>query len=231
MTDEPDRSGLGTALRKANKGPAGAVIRTVTLEEAGDAFEGQTGERTPELPGANRLGGPGGKGSTAGIRTGSREAGGGLDVRAAENLRIRQQRAAAAAKGAQPATVVPPARTPVQPPSQAPLEDWEIPAPAADAALVPGPIVTGRAARDFLVEIPAGDRLSAAQDQALALLDSLPDGFELFIGGDGIGSAGIALVMGLGTLIGKGYAAYRGENHFRITMAGRVAARQHDSLE
>ncbi|MDR5730419.1 MAG: hypothetical protein RB191_23680, partial [Terriglobia bacterium] len=70
MTD--DTAKIGAAL-KAHKGPAGAIIRQVSLDEAGGAFEGQSGEAVKDYPGANKVGGPGGKGSTAGIRTGARD--------------------------------------------------------------------------------------------------------------------------------------------------------------
>lgn len=224
--NDAERTATAAAIRRTSKGPADAVIRQATDAEVDAAFNDPSGERgAPDLPGAHKIGGAGGKGSVAGIRTGSKEAGGGLDVRAAENLRIRAQRRAAQ-QGSPPAgTTRPPAAAPLQAPPGAALEDWEVlpetPAPA------PQPVAQARPAaeprKDYYADFPPGDRLAVAQMDALAILGHLPEGFELFVGGDSMAPEGVALVMGIGLLIGKGYAVYRGDNHYRLSAEGREA--------
>ncbi len=234
--DEAERNSVGAALRKPNKGPAGAVIREASQEESDRAFADVGGERGPvSMPGDHKAGGPGGKGSVAGLRVGSKEAGGGLDARAAENLRIRNERRAAAALAARGGKPVAPPQAPVQTPSQAPLEEWETPGLVYKGTETPlpesrwtaaAPATANAPRKDYYADFPQGDRLAVAQADALAVLDAMPDGFELAIVGDGLDAHGVALVMGLGFLIGKGWAAYRGDNHYRITADGRAAARQ-----
>jgi hypothetical protein len=227
--DEQERTGVGAALRRPHKGPANAVIREASPEEVDAAFNDTSGDRGPALPGANSVKGPGGKGSTEGIRTGTREAGGGLDVRSAENLRIRKQRAAEARAAARAGTAAPPAKAPVSgAPVSPPLEDWEREAFAAELPQGERPTPLIEIAREAATPSrpPAGDgfvpgdQLAVATMDALALLGRIPEGFELFVSGSGLDPAGVRMVMGLGFLIGKGYAVYRGDSHYRITAAG-----------
>lgn len=229
--DEAERKAAANAIRRPNRGPANAIIREAGPEDVEAAFGNMAGEAVVEQPGANKVGGPGGKGSTAGIRTGSKEAGGGVDVRAAENLRLRRERDAANRKAAGAGTAAPPARTPA---SEAPvspaLEPWEI-----EALTPPTPVVVpslslieiareaAPAARPRPDDFTPGDRLAVATMDALALLGRLPEGFELYVSGGGLDPKGVELVMGLGFLIGKGYAVYRGDSHYRLNLAGREA--------
>lgn len=201
------------------RGPADGTIRQVSAEEAEKAFSDEAGAAVRE-PGATKQ--PGGRGSVAGIRTGSKEAGGGIDAKAVLNKLEREQKRAAlkaAAKAGQPATAARPNRTPVQ---QAPvpagdgLEEWERQAPVAPPA--PRPAAPARQ------PVVQGDLLNQARLNALRVLDALPDGMELFVSGQGLNPEGVNLVMGLGLLIGLGYAAYRGDSHYRITAEGRTAA-------
>lgn len=67
-----------------------------------------------------------------------------------------------------------------------------------------------------------GDALERAYRAALGLLASMPKGCELFVGGE-VGTEAVELAMGLGYLVGKGMAVYRGDGHYRITDAGRTA--------
>jgi hypothetical protein len=226
--DEAERKDVANAIRTKHKGPADAVIREASPDEVDAAFNDTSGDRGPALPGANKVNGPGGQGSTQGIRTGSREAGGGIDVKAAENLRIRRERAAAARKLAASGTVAPPAQTPAsEAPVSPPLEDWEREAFAAELPPEerPKPLIeiareAAPATRPPADAFVPGDRLAVATMDALALLGRIPDGFELYVSGQGLDPEGVSLVMGLGFLIGKGYAVYRGDSHYRITTAG-----------
>jgi len=227
--DEAERKGVANAIRTKHKGPADAVIREASPDEVDAAFNDPSGDRGPSMPGANKLGGSGAKGSVQGIRTGSREAGGGLDVKAAENLRIRKQRAAEARAAARAGTAAPPAKAPVSgAPVSPPLEDWEREAFAAELPQEERPTPLIEIAREAATPTrpPAGDgfvpgdQLAVATMDALALLGRIPEGFELFVSGSGLDPAGVRMVMGLGFLIGKGYAVYRGDSHYRITAAG-----------
>ena len=233
--DDAERKGVSNAIRTKHKGPADAVIREASPDEVDAAFNDTSGDRGPALPGANKVNGPGGKGSVQGIRTGTKEAGGGIDVKAAENLRIRHERAAAARKQAIAGTAIPPARTPVsEAPASPPLEDWEKEAFAAETP-APAPLI--EIAREAAVtdrhrpdNFEPGDRLAVATMDALALLGRMPQGFELFVSGSGLDNDGVNIVMGLGFLIGKGYAVYRGDSHYRLNDAGWEAYRRGEHM-
>lgn len=65
-------------------------------------------------------------------------------------------------------------------------------------------------------------RLAQAELDALSLLASIPDGAEMNI-------APIEdrrMWLGIGYCVGRGYAAYRGSDHYRITPVGRAALRE-----
>lgn len=223
MNDQ-ERSGVGAALRRPNRGPAGAVIREASPEELDRAFA-DTGGEVPRESLRESPRQAGGRGSIAGIRTGTKEAGGGLDVRAAENLAIRRARQAGAGTAAPAATLAPAPRPAAQTPSQPVsdgLEDWEREAP--QPAQEPASLAAFQP--DYYQGFSPEDRLAVAQMDALAILGRLPDGFELFVSGTGLGPEGVSIVMGLGFLIGRGHVAYRGDNHYRLTAAGREAYRR-----
>ena len=217
--DAAEHDSVAQHLRRQNKGPQGAVIRTVSAADAEHAFNDEAGGRGPAMPGDHKAGGAGGKGSTAGIRVGSGDAAGGADARVIENRIRREMRSQGAGRTVRPATVVPPARTPVQ----TALEPWEV-----DALQPPAPARQEPAqapARTAYVPATDGtDALERARLRALHTLASLPEGTELFVGGQGLGPEGVEFVMGLGLLVGKGQAVYRGDSHYRLNEAGRTAA-------
>lgn len=203
-----------------HKGPADAVIIQVTSEEADAAF-GDEGGFVP--PAERRVGG---RGSTRGIRTALPEGMGGENVEIAPDpgmvrnkiARAAKARARAAAAGQTIAGAPMPERLVQQGPDDG-LEDWEREAASPEpqrspVAPVPSPTVT-----------EPGDLLDRARRRALATLACIPEGCELFVGGQGLGPEGVELIMGLGFLIGKGYAVYRGDGHYRATPAGRASAK------
>jgi hypothetical protein len=66
------------------------------------------------------------------------------------------------------------------------------------------------------------DNLEAAHLAALAVLAQLPEGSELFLGAPMATADYANLALGLGYCVGSGEAVYRGENHYRVTPAGRA---------
>lgn len=76
-------------------------------------------------------------------------------------------------------------------------------------------------ARPTAAAAPAGDMLEIARKRALAVLGALPRGTELFVGGGALDESAVQLVMGIGFLIGKGAAVYRGNGHYCLSDAGR----------
>ncbi len=210
-----------------HKGPADAVIRQVTVDEAfaEDGEGGPVGTLEDRnagraLPAAGiRLVPPGGKD----VQTEP-------DSRAAANLaarRARQRAQAAQATGKPPG-----AGAPAPAAQTGDLEDWEIEAqtPAAAPASAPAPVAAPLAPASPARPVGAlegqitGDLMQRAYLKALHTLAALPEGMELFVGGSGLGPDGVEFVMGLGLLVGKGFAVYRGESHYRITPAGRDRA-------
>lgn len=214
---------LGESVRKASKGPADAVIRQVSEAEADAAFEG--GESGPVGTLADRNAGK--AMPTTGIRLvspGGPNATTEPDSRAAANLAARRARAAGARKVAN----APPARQ-QSPPTPPPMEDWEV-AVAAELAKGQRPAAPEPALAPVAPVAPygkvdlgaPGDLLERARRRALVVLAGLPVGCELFVGA-GVGPEGVELVMGLGFLIARGQAAYRGDGHYRITEQGKLA--------
>lgn len=131
------------------------------------------------------------------------------DVRALQNMRERAAKRQEAAK----VPSVEPAR-PV--PLAAETEDWEV---------TGGTLAVSRDAGKPQ-EPPEGDMLEWARKAALSVFGRLPAGLEVFVGGSGMDQQGIQFVMGVGLLVGKGQVAYRGNNCYRVTDAGRKAFRE-----
>lgn len=235
ITAEENKS-IGAALAKAggggvraNKGPANAVIREASTDEMDRAFADNSGTADREMARATK--GPGGKGNVQGIRVGSNEAAGGADIRAAENLRIRRERARGRQTG-QSARVPAPV---VQAPADT-REPWEIEdEPEQEITEFQGTPLAAKLREDddsdpapthrsALPAGSAGDILETARRNALRVLSALPEGMELFVGGK-LDATGMSVLMGLGFLMGTGQAVYRGDNHYRISDIGRKAAR------
>jgi hypothetical protein len=68
------------------------------------------------------------------------------------------------------------------------------------------------------------DMLERARINALRTLAAMPKGCELFVGSEEMGVEAVELAMGLGFLIAKGLAVYRGDGHYRLSEAGRAAS-------
>jgi hypothetical protein len=211
---------LSAGVRKAaasgrpNKGPAGAVIRSVSLDDAEGAFADEGGSIPHGEHPVRRSKEPGGTGSVAGVRLGTPDAGGGMDTRTAQ---IAAEKAARR-RGQQQATPVP--KTPVAPALAAippEVEDWErdLVAPAQTPPVA-------QAAPPEPAPASGDDMLAQATKQALTILGLLPVGTELYIGQNGLDRAAGNLMLGVGLLIGKGYAVYRGDSHYRLNDNGRA---------
>ncbi len=101
-------------------------------------------------------------------------------------------------------------------------EDYGIPAASTPDAGIPFDL-KGAALSMNRTEPPqasqGGDKLESARVRALAILNLLPKGCELFVGGE-TGHEAVELAMGLGMLIGQGLATYRGDGHYRLKQKG-----------
>lgn len=210
---------LGESVRRASKGPSDSVIKQVSEAEADAAFAQDSG------PGGTLEDRNAGKAiPSKGIRLvspGGPNAETVPDARAAANLAARKARQRAGAK--------PPVAPQSAPQTPVVLEDWEVAVQAeldraATAAAAPATVAPVAPVAPYgKVDLGSpGDLLERARRRALVLLGSIPVGCELFVGA-GVGPEGVELVMGLGFLIGRGQAAYRGDGHYRITDAGRQA--------
>lgn len=198
------------------RGPGDAVIRRVSEPDAESAFREHPEERAER--------GAGGAGSVSGIRVG--EKGGQQGMPDIRQLQIAAERAAkkGGSRGKAPAA---PAKKPVPAPTAAPpasdLADWEREGEQAQATPAGAAIsgASGAAPAPSPEPLPAdqGDILARSARAALKLLAQIPEGMELYVGSK-LDSAGIELVMGLGYLVGKGLAHYRGNSHYRISTAG-----------
>lgn len=74
------------------------------------------------------------------------------------------------------------------------------------------------------------DKLEKARITALKLLASLPPGTELWVDEieDHRADGRAELMLGIGLLIGKKQAVYRGDGHYRITPDGIAAFLEQD---
>lgn len=191
------------------RGPSDAVIRRIPEADAERAFAENPEERVERGTG---------KGSVAGIRVG--EKGGQQGMPDIRQLQIAQERAARKGQGRGRAPVRPVQKPLPAPAAAAPateLADWE-----QEAAPVAAPAVAATPAETTPpAPLPAddGDLLARASRAALKLLAQIPSGMELYVG-DNIGHQGMEIVVGLGYLVGRKFAAYRGNGHWRITNDG-----------
>lgn len=166
--------------------------------------------------------GPGGKGSVAGVRVGSPDAMGSLDVKAAQNLAARASRQRGKGSSTPPGKRL---QAPAAAPPAQEFADWEQEAGTGapdPAAVAPKPPAAAVAPSPEPLPAESGDILARASRAALKLLAQIPSGMELYVGSQ-LDQQGIELVMGLGYLVGKGLAHYRGNSHYRISTAGIAA--------
>lgn len=194
----------------AAHGPSDAPIRQLKEADVDRAFAEHPEERSER--------GSGSAGSFTGVRVG--EKGGQQGMPDIRQIQIAAERAAKRAFGRGKATGAPAAKPPQAPtaaPLQADLADWEqeaeqgAPDPAVAATPSPEPL-----------SVETGDILDRAARAALKLLAQIPTGMELYVGSQ-LDTKSVEMVMGLGYLVGKGLAHYRGNSHYRISEAGRAA--------
>lgn len=195
----------------AARGPGDATIRRIPEADAEKAFAEHPEERAERGTG---------KGSVSGVRVGSPDAMGTLDVKAAQNLAARAARKGSGRTGAPPGKRL---QAPAAAPPAQEFADWEqeagtgAPGPAA----VQVPALAVAPSPEPLAADP-GDILERSKNAALKLLAQIPEGMELYVGSQ-LTQQGVELVMGLGYLVGKGLAHYRGNSHYRISNAGVAA--------
>lgn len=199
----------------AAHGPSDAPIRQLKEADVDRAFAEHPEERSER--------GSGSAGSVAGVRVG--EKGGQQGMPDIRQIQIAAERAAKRASGRGKATGAPAAKPPQAPtaaPLQADLADWEQEAeqgaPDPAAAVPQAPAVAATPSPEPL-GVETGDILDRAARAALKLLAQIPTGMELYVGSQ-LDTKSVEMVMGLGYLVGKGLAHYRGNSHYRISNAG-----------